>query len=121
VDCGSKHNLPLYISILQAFQISYVVVHDEDPIPDPIPAEWDEDKRREKRRTNELNSIISDLVNPTLGSIIILTPDFEGYCCVSKNQGKKIGKAIAALEHFSKLTVGEIHEPLKNIIQRIYC
>ncbi|HKZ41838.1 MAG TPA: AAA family ATPase, partial [Candidatus Hodarchaeales archaeon] len=59
VDCGSKHNLLLYIRILNAYGIPYVVVHDEDPLPDPIPDDWNEDKRREKRRTFELNATIA--------------------------------------------------------------
>lgn len=55
VDCGSKHNLPLYIAIANAFSLSYHVLHDEDPLPDPIPEEWNDEKQREKRRTFELN------------------------------------------------------------------
>ncbi len=121
VDCGSKHNLPLYISILQAFKIFYVVIHDEDPLPDPIPSDWDEDKRREKRRTYDLNSEISSLVDPSLGRVFVLSPDFEGSSCVSKTQGKKMGKAIAALEHFSQSSVEEICDPLKKIVQNVYC
>lgn len=61
VDCGSKHNLPLYIAIANAFSLSYHVLHDEDPLPDPIPEEWNDDKQREKRRTFELNQEISNL------------------------------------------------------------
>lgn len=120
VDCGSKHNLPLYIQILNAFNIKYAVVHDEDPMPDPIPPDWDESKTREKRRTFELNSGISSIINSAIGKAFTLSPDFEGVAGVSKTQGKKMGKAIAALEHFSALPVEDIPTPLSEIIRELY-
>lgn len=121
IDCGSKHNLLLYIRILNAYQIPYAVVHDEDPLPDPIPPDWNDHKRREKRRTFELNASIAAEVNTDLGSIFVLSPDFESASGVSKRQGVKMGKAIAALEHLSALSVEEIPAHLKNIVSRLYC
>lgn len=121
IDCGSKHNLLLYIRILNAYQIPYAVVHDEDPLPDPIPPDWNDDKRREKRRTFELNASIAAEVNTDLGSIFVLSPDFESASGVSKRQGVKMGKAIAALEHLSALSVEEIPAHLRNIVNRLYC
>ena len=59
IDCGSKHNLPLYITIANAFSLNYHVLHDEDRLPDFIPEDWNEDKIREKQRTFELNQIKS--------------------------------------------------------------
>ncbi|MDY6908917.1 MAG: ATP-dependent endonuclease [Thermodesulfobacteriota bacterium] len=50
IDCGSKHNLPLYIAVAEAFEIPYLVIHDEDPLPDPMPKDWAEEKKREKHR-----------------------------------------------------------------------
>ena len=46
IDCGSKFNLPFYIELAKAFSIRYLVVHDEDPLPDPVPADWNDDKRQ---------------------------------------------------------------------------
>ena len=48
IDCGSKFNLPLYITVANAFKLKYIVVHDEDPLPDPIPPEWSAEKRASK-------------------------------------------------------------------------
>ena len=45
IDCGSKFNLPLYITVANAFKLKYIVVHDEDPLPHPIPPEWSAEKR----------------------------------------------------------------------------
>jgi len=120
VDCGSKHNLPLYINILNAFDIRYIVVHDEDPFPDVIPAEWDEAKTREKRRTFELNATIAAQINKNTGKVLVFCPDLEGASGVSKGQGKKVGKALAALEHFSSTAIEKIPTPLLEIVRESY-
>ena len=78
IDCGSKFNLPLYIAIAKAFQLSYLVIHDEDPLPDPIPADWDNDKRQGRQRTFELNARIVGLVEPPLGAVETMRPGFRG-------------------------------------------
>lgn len=120
IDCGSKHNLPLYIAIANAFQIPFVVVHDEDPIPDPIPEDWNEDKRRAKQRTFDLNAQIDQSVDPPLGRVEMARPDFERAAGVSKSQGEKKGKALAALEYFQDKAVDQIPADLKSIIQTAY-
>ncbi len=120
VDCGSKYNLPLYITIAKAFQLPYVVIHDEDPVPDPIPASWDDDKRKSKQRTFELNAHMAALVETPLGTLEVLSPDFEQASGISKNQGAKKGKALAALDHFVGLDVDAIPERLKQIVQSAF-
>lgn len=120
IDCGSKHNIPLYIAIANAFAIPYLVIHDEDPLPDPIPDDWNEDKRQEKRRTFELNQEIVGLVETPLGQVEVLSPDFERAGGVSRSQGKKKGKALAALDHFESVDVAAIPERLKQIVYAAY-
>lgn len=120
IDCGAKHNLPLYITIAKAFSIPYLVIHDEDPLPEPIPEDWNEDKRREKRRTFELNQQIGQIVATPLGSVQIFAPDFEGACGVSRTQGDKKGKALAALEHFEQLGTDEIPQSLIEVVEAVY-
>lgn len=116
IDCGSKHNLPLYIAIANAFKIPYLVIHDEDPLPDPIPSTWNKDKIQEKQRTFALNQEIIRLVNTPLGRVEMLSPDFEGVSGVSKNQGDKKGKALAALDYFETGDMSNIPERLKQIV-----
>jgi hypothetical protein len=60
------------------------------------------------------------LVNPEFGSVQTLSPHFEGACGVSKSQGEKKGKAIAALDHFGKLKTEDIPLPLTQIIESAY-
>jgi putative ATP-dependent endonuclease of the OLD family len=117
IDCGSKHNLPLYITILNGFRLPYCVIHDEDPLPDPIPPEWNEEKTREKHRTFTLNLEIGSIIDRNIGERYILSPDFEGISGVTKRQGDRKGKVIAALEYFSEVRAENIPEEIRNIIR----
>jgi len=119
IDCGSKNNLPLYIQIAEAFELDFVVVHDEDPIPDPVPENWSVDKVCGKRRTFALNQGIRDLVG-SAGRIAVMCPDFERANGVSRSRGTKVGKALAALDHFSDPDPGEIREGLEAAVRLIY-
>ena len=120
IDCGSKHNLPLYLEILNAFGIDYTVVHDEDPLPDPVPADWPEDKLREKRRTFALNANIGALVLPNLGTQEVVSPDFERFCGISLTQGERKGKPLAALDHFAATASGDHPLGLADLVRRVF-
>lgn len=120
VDCGAKHNLPLYVTIANAFRLNYVVVHDEDPLPDPIPAEWNEEKRREKARTFALNDQIRRETESGLGRVLVLQPDLEKAAGISKTQGDRKGKALAAVDHFDGKAAGEIPVLIADAVRAIY-
>lgn len=120
IDCGSKNNLPLYIEILNSFRIPYCVVHDEDPIPDPIPPEWSSEKLETRRRAFEMNKTIADAVDLELGSVEVLSPDFEGVSGIAKQQAEKKGKALAALDHFASLEPDEVPELLARAVRNAY-
>lgn len=119
VDCGSKHNLPLYLTIANAFSLEYQVVHDEDPVPEQIPETWNADKIRSKRDTFALNQIITDMLSEQ-GSVYMCCADFESIGGVSRSQGEKKGKALAAIEHFQDKRAEEIPEELTNLIRAVY-
>ena len=120
IDCGSKHNLPLYIVIANAFNIPYLVIHDEDPLPNPIPDDWNEDKKNEKKRTFALNTEIRNLVKSDLGEVEVLAPEFEGVSGISKREGQKKGKALAALDFFENADESEIPHRLKELVEKVY-
>jgi putative ATP-dependent endonuclease of OLD family len=120
IDTGGKDNLPLYIAILNAFGIPYCVVHDEDPLPDPIPENWLHDKRESAQRTLAMNATIADAVDAELGSVEVFAPDFEGVSGVSRGQADKKGKALAALDHLDLMTPGDIPGRLANVIRNAY-
>lgn len=116
IDCGSKHNLPLYIAIANSFEIPYLVIHDEDPLPDPIPDDWNKDKKKARERTFALNKDINNCVKTPLGQVEMLSPDFERVSGVSKSQGEKKGKALAALDHFEAVDQSNIPDRLRQVV-----
>jgi len=120
IDCGSKHNLPLYIAIAKAFKIPHVVIHDEDPLPDPIPDNWNEDKRKARMRTFALNSEIAKLVEAPLGRTEVLSLDFEAVSGVAKAEGERKGKALAALDHFELMDPSMIPDQLQRVVFAVY-
>ncbi len=120
IDCGSKHNLPLYIKLAKAFGFPYCVIHDEDPLPDPIPDSWNEDKKKSKRRTFALNDELAAMVEQPLGRIEMIAPGFEAVAGVSKRQGEKRGKPLAALEHFKKQGADAIPARLRKLVKIAY-
>ena len=120
IDCGSKHNLPLYVTIANAFKMQYLVVHDEDPLPNPMPADWEKDKKESKKRTFNLNQTIAEIVNKDLGAIHMVSPDFEKASGISQSQADRKGKALAALDHFDVMPNNEIPGDIKNLIQAAY-
>lgn len=120
IDCGSKFNLPFYVELAKAFCIRYAVVHDEDPLPDPIPADWAEDKHSASQRTFNINGELDKLVERPLGQRHMLSPDFETAAGVSKSQGGKKGKALAALDHFESKQPAEIPEALQKLLCALY-
>jgi CRISPR-associated exonuclease Cas4 len=120
VDCGAKHNFPLYLAIANAFRLRYVVVHDEDPLPNPVPDAWSEDKIREKRHTYELNDTIREMVDAELGTVWVCCPDFEGFSGVSHTQGERKGKPLAALDHFIDQTADQVPANLAELVRAAY-
>ncbi len=96
VDCGGKFSLSLYIAVLNAFGLRYVVLHDEDPVT--VDAA---DKRyEEQKRTFAENVKIRDAVDPALGAIHCFEPELERIIGVSSKAAEKKSKPLAALEHF---------------------
>lgn len=120
IDCGSKNNLPLYVEVLNGFRIPHCVVHDEDPLPDPIPDDWSAEKRDAKRRTFAMNEKIRAAIDPQLGVAEMLSPDFEGVSGVPKHQAEKKGKALAALDHFEPMQAEHVPARLAEVVRNAY-
>lgn len=114
VDCGAKHNLPLYITIANAFGIPYAVVHDEDPLDHN---DLDENERIQREKTFKLNEQIRQLVNQDIGRVFMIPKDFEKHCGIPKSQTDKKGKALAALDHFSQCDMNNVPQILKDIVR----
>lgn len=117
IDCGSKFNLPFYSQLLNYFEIPYVVIYYEDPMK----SSYDNpDKEQSDRFAYEFNSEIEKITKPGLGTPIMIPSDFEEYFSISKNQGKNIGKGLAALKHFQSLNDDEIPDRMRDLLTIIY-
>lgn len=117
VDCGSKFNLPLYINLLNHFEIPYLVIYDEDPMKDHYD---DHEKEEHDRRTYNFNNVIESAIDKRYGNSNMLSPDFEGEFSISHNQGDKLGKGLAALRHFQGLAEKDIQQNMINLITSVY-
>jgi len=122
IDCGSKFNLALFIDVLNAFRIPYLVIHDEDPIDKelkPEGAKYDPDKFKEAKQTFEENQRINNTVNPDIGKIRQITGEFEKLLVISRSQAEKLGKPFAAVEKYANESV-KISEDVEKLVRAVY-
>jgi len=117
IDCGSKFNLPIYINLLNRFEIPYVVVFDEDPIKDSY---INPDKEKADKRTYKFNNTINSEISSQFGTPKMISPDFEGFFSISRTQGDKLGKGLAALKYFQSLEDDKIPESMIDLLEKIY-
>ena len=115
VDCAGKHNLPAYCRVLNAFQIPYIVVHDEDPVRDGLKG----DKFRTAQNLFQCNGRIADAVDESLGHIEVVSPEFDRACGVSRSAGDRLGKPYAAVQHLAELQKEELPIWLCELVGRI--
>ncbi len=74
----------------------------------------------EKRRTFKLNEEIEDAVKDGLGVVETFFPDFEGASGVSRSEGDRKGKALAALDHFRQKAASDIPERIQQVVRRAF-
>jgi len=122
IDCGGKFNLTLYMEVLNAFGISYLVIHDEDPIdPElkPRGSKHDGDRLREAQRLFKENERIKDALNHIIGKAQEIPGEFEELLGISSNQAEKLGKPLAAVEKYANEDI-EITEDIKELVREVY-
>lgn len=110
IGCGGKANIPFFMKILNAFRMSYVVVHDVDPIK-----AGEEDKA--KLHVFKLNETIKNTLDDSLGMIIPLDPEFDDVLGVTKHQIEKLGKPFAVFRRIKGMNLDDIDKRLKEIIK----
>lgn len=104
IDCGSKFNLTLFMVVLNAFRIPYIVIHDEDPIaPEFMPGglKYTPELYADANRNYIENRKISETCDPEIGNIIMIPDKFEKLLGVTDSQVKKLGKPFAAVEKYA--------------------
>ena len=110
VECQGKTKIPLFVEILKALKIAYLVVHDEDLVE--IDPEWPPETTKKARNRNKQhqrwNKAIAEAVGDDPGPYV-LTPDFEGVCGLPRREQTKLQRA---LERFENADVADIPETL---------
>lgn len=108
IDCGSKQNIPLYIKLMNKFNIPYVAVYDKD---------HQENKSEQAiGAADSATKAILDEINNEIGLSVELVNDIEqelGYDC------GKSGKPFQALKHI-KSSEFDISESFAEKIRVIY-
>lgn len=103
VDCGGKHNLPLFMNVLNAFKIPYLVIHDEDPVGSdycPNGALFKPDKYRNMMITYRYNTTINNACDTALGKIEMIPGEFEDMLGVTGGEMDHYGKPYAATRKY---------------------
>ncbi len=116
VDCGSKFNLGVYMELAGSFEIPHSVVHDEDPIKEGLEG----DKLESARRAYAVNQELEEISQRTGSILEVIRPDFEGLFGISRTQGKKMGKPLAAIDHFERLSIDQYPQEAIDLVQRLY-
>jgi CRISPR-associated exonuclease Cas4 len=101
VDCGGNDKIPLYQELLNAFQLPYLVVADQDP---------------GNKETEEKIVEIKKLCEEGKGRLLLQTPDFEK--ATGCEAGSK-GKPMRAIRFFSDES-NQISEKMKEYAEKIY-
>jgi CRISPR-associated exonuclease Cas4 len=122
INCGSKFNLTLFMEILNAFRIPYLVIHDEDPVDPELEvggSKHDPDKLREAERAFNENIRIKDACDLQIGRVRQIQGEFEKLLGISKSQAEKLGKPLAAVEKYADESVG-FPVDVENLVREVY-
>jgi hypothetical protein len=104
------------MEIAGAFGLDHIVVHDEDPVPPTAEG----DQLKSAHRTYAMNAKIAELAKAVRATVEILVPDFEGCIGVSKRQGEKKGKPLAAFDFLKDLDPQAIPERFQKLVRAVY-
>ncbi len=113
VECNGKTNIPFFMKVLNAFKLNYLVIHDVDPIDEK---ETDEEKSHRSMMFG-YNQKIADSLDPALGTIISIDPEFDELLGVSKHQLANFGKRYAIFCKCTEMEPEDIPKELAKIVR----
>ena len=122
IDCGGKHNLALYMKVLNAFKIPSITLYDEDPIPSdicPDTSNYNLEKYLTRKRLFELNNKIEQECDRGFSRTHMFPGELEDMAGISKSHADKVGKPYAAIEKYSDNNT-QIPQNLKDAVTKIY-
>ena len=122
IDCGGKHNLGLYMKVLNAFKIPSITLYDEDPIPSdicPDTSNYNLEKYLTRKRLFELNNKIEGECDRSFSRTHMFPIELEAVAGISKSYADKVGKPYAAIEKYSDDNT-QIPQNLIDAVKNIY-
>jgi len=106
VDCGGKTKIPLFVQIVTAFSIPFIVVVDEDI--HKIETSWSTEKVKKVEENNKKhkkwNEDIVQAVGDT-GNIFWLKPHLESIANLPQSEQTKVDRAIEKFSSIEKLDI----------------
>jgi len=119
IECGGKTNIHIFMRVLNKFKISYVVIHDVDPIDFPENKENKTDNEKAKLRMFKENDFIEKTINTNYGHIIKIKPELETVIGISKGQTEKHSKIGAAFFKYDEIGVNDYPNEVIKILDLI--
>ena len=119
IECGGKANLHIFMRVLNRFKISYVVVHDIDPISFLEDKAEKTDKEKGELRMFKENDLIEQSLDPQIGKIIRISPALEKVVGISNSQADKEGKVGAIFFKYDELKTTDYPAQVKTILDLI--
>jgi CRISPR-associated exonuclease Cas4 len=129
IEAESKDNLPFYIQLAEAFELDYVVMHDEDAReddvrtpPEEVDGECEEcfgrkvDSYHSKKEHPSKNARIKDLIKR--GKLITWYPDLNTECSIPKGRNRGMAAQSWCLGVKDEMT--KIPPKLEEAIKNVY-
>jgi predicted ATP-dependent endonuclease of OLD family len=114
IKAESKYNIPRFIKVFNSLKIPYTILIDEDPYFLPDYTKTNPSRIKQKRRAYKMTLKIAKIIDESLGKIIVISPDFDDFIGVSRNQSKNLGKPTAVYNKYKELE-GKNDEIIKDV------
>jgi len=103
IKAESKNNIPRFIKVLNSLKIPYTILIDEDPYFIPNYTKTNPSSIKGKKEAYKLTEKIAKIVDESLGKIVVISPDLDGFLGLSKSQINKLGKPTAVFHKYNEL------------------
>lgn len=119
IKAESKFNIRRFIKVFNSLKIPYTVLIDEDPYFLPDYTKTNPSSVEGKRNAYKMTLKIAEIVDESLGKIVVISPDFDDFMGVSKTQSKNLGKPTAVYNKYKELE-GNGDEIIKKVEELFY-
>ncbi len=114
IKARGKFNVPRFLKVFNSIGIPYTVLLDEDPYFLPNYTKKNPSKTANKRKAYKKTKEIANMVEESIGKVIVISPNLDKFLGVSTAQNEKLGKPTAVYEKYK-----ELEEKNDEIIEKI--